>query len=113
MDSIQSWYNTLKGGKSKSFLLRLLLISVNSKGCIDMYDPYNLSSALNVGLALIVAGFTLLGIVLPFVAKKWEVSTSIFAQRASFVLVIGGLILVFLHFLHLMELIPLHILENF
>ena len=70
------------------------------------YDPYNLFSALCVGLVLIFAGFFLLGVLLPIVAKKWEASISIFAQKASFALVIGGLILIFLHFLYLMELIP-------
>lgn len=63
-------------------------------------------SALLVGLALIAAGCFFLMFYLPFVAKKWEASISIFAQKASFALVIGGLILTILHFLNLMKLLP-------
>lgn len=64
-------------------------------------------SALCIGLALIATGCFFLFFYLPFVAERWEASISIFAQKASFALVIGGLILIFLHFLYFMELIPL------
>ena len=63
-------------------------------------------SALPVGLFLIAVGcFFLMGY-LPFIAQKWEASVSIFAQKASFALIIGGLILIILLFLNLMEVIP-------
>lgn len=69
-------------------------------------NPYDPISALHVGLALIAIGCFFLFFYLPFVANKWEASISIFAQKASFALIIGGLILTFLHFLYFMELIP-------
>jgi hypothetical protein len=72
-------------------------------------NPQYLISALYVGLALIAAGCSFLFFYLPFVAERWEASISIFAQKASFALVIGGLILIFLHFLYFMELIPLRV----
>lgn len=63
-------------------------------------------SALFVGLVLIAVGCFFLMAYLPFVAEKWEASISIFAQKASFALIIGGLILTILFFLNSMNLIP-------
>ena len=63
-------------------------------------------SALFVGLALIVIGYIFLVVYLPFAAKNWDASISIFAQKASFALIIGGLILTVLYFLNLMKLMP-------
>jgi len=63
-------------------------------------------SALFVGLALIAIGYIFLSIYLPFATKKWDTSISIFAQKASFALIIGGLILTILYFLNLMQLMP-------
>jgi hypothetical protein len=70
---------------------------------MSTYNPYDTYSALNVGLGLIVVGLISLGM-LAFVCKKWEVSISIYSQRASIALIIGGLILIVLHFLYLMGL---------
>jgi len=78
-------------------------------GCLYLMDvtswPLHLS-ALSVGLALIAVGCFFLVGYLPFVADKWEASVSIFAQKGSFALIIGGLILVILLFLNLMNVIP-------
>lgn len=63
-------------------------------------------SALSVGLALIAIGCILLLAYIPFAAKNWEASISILAQKASFTLIIGGLVLAILYFLNVMKLLP-------
>jgi hypothetical protein len=71
-----------------------------------LYLIEDASSALLVGLILIAFGCIFLMFYLPFAAEKWEASISIYAQKASFALIIGGLILTILHFLNLMKLLP-------
>lgn len=71
-----------------------------------MYFIETTVSALSIGLTLIAVGCFFLLIYLPFVGAKWEATINMFAHRASFTLIIGGLILTILHFLNLMKLLP-------
>lgn len=63
--------------------------------------------AVTIGIGVSATGYYCLISVLPKKAKEADTSVSIIALRASFWLVISGIIMSFLGFLHLMGVIPL------
>lgn len=65
--------------------------------------------ALLMGLGILATGYTFLVLILPFISKRTDTSVSIEAMRASSWLIIGGLIIIILGFLYLMEIVPLSI----
>ena len=62
--------------------------------------------AITFGIFILGVGYYCLVSVLPKKAKEKDTSISIIALRASFWLVIGGIVIIFLGFLYLMGVIP-------
>ena len=68
--------------------------------------PWTGLLAVTVGIFILGIGYYCLVSVLPRKAKEIDTSISLTALRASFWLVIGGIIIIFLGFLYLMGVIP-------
>lgn len=69
-------------------------------------EPWIGLLAVTFGVCVSAAGYCCLVWVLPKKARETDTSISIIALRASFWLVIGGIIIIFLGFLYLMSVIP-------
>lgn len=62
--------------------------------------------ALIIGSGILALGYLSLVVILPLIDKKKDTRISIVALRASSWLVIGGLTIIILAFLHLMSILP-------
>ena len=62
-------------------------------------------TVIKIGFTLIILGLALEFGIIPWRIKKWETGLTIFAIKAALGLVVGGLIIILLGVLYLMEII--------